>query len=159
MWVTASVQSFFISQLAIGFSFLVFDLAGGLPSGRGEQCGLGGHSFFCALLLDLGEVGQDNLCRDRNAVPVPERAAGVEAAVGLQLNPGQLVKTRSNLGVKMRPGETWFTMIPSFPTPSSESPMRLRAANVIQLPLQLLDRTRNGCCAFVVQYQPTSATD
>jgi hypothetical protein len=38
-------------------------------------------------------------------------------------------------------------------------PMRLRAAKLIQLPLQLLDRTRNGRCAFAVQYQPTSATD
>jgi hypothetical protein len=63
------------------------------------------------------------------------------------------------LGVKMGPGETSFTMIPSFPTPSRASPMRQRPAKVIQLPLQLPDRTRNGFCAFAVQYQPTSATD
>src|ERR1700761_3795607 len=74
------------------FTFLVFDLAGPAASGRSEQCGLGGHGFFCALLLDLGEIGYDDLCHHRNAVPVSESVAGVEAAVSLQLNPGQLAE-------------------------------------------------------------------
>ena len=38
-------------------------------------------------------------------------------------------------------------------------PMRLRVAKLIQLPLQLLDWTRDGQCAFAIQYQPTSTAD
>lgn len=34
-----------------------------------------------------------------------------------------------------------------------------RVAELIQLPLQLLDRTRNEGCAFAVQSQPISTTD
>src|SRR5580700_11341259 len=92
MWATASVQSFLISQLAIASPFWSSTSPGLAASGRGEQCGLGGHGFFCALLLDLGEIGNDDLCHHRNAVPVSESVAGVEAAVSLQLNPGQLAE-------------------------------------------------------------------
>jgi hypothetical protein len=43
-------------MLICGSCLLAFPAA----SGRGEQCGLGGHGFFCALLLDLGEIGNDD---------------------------------------------------------------------------------------------------
>jgi hypothetical protein len=37
--------------------------------------------------------------------------------------------------------------------------MQLGAAQLIQLPLQQLNRTSDASCAFAVQYQPTSAAD
>jgi hypothetical protein len=48
-----------------------------------------GQGTFGTGLLDICEVGQDNLCHDGNALPVCESGACMNAAVALEFDPGQ----------------------------------------------------------------------